>query len=146
MRNADGSEPFDSFLKFMQMWTPPMLAAPQRLSQPILSGWSLISVNEANSSAPDTEQAIVAKASYGRQLGKLIDAVEALIGERPPSAAQSPALESLRDLAAEVRDAKLDAARARFARLQSDLALLKEHQPSEFDRQRPALLALLGSG
>src|SRR5918993_3209381 len=50
--------------------------APSQLSQPINPGWSFgnLIVNESNSSAPSTELAIVAEESYGRQMGKLLDA------------------------------------------------------------------------
>jgi len=138
---TDGSDAFAPFLKFLQMWMP--IAAPQQLSQAILPGWSLISVNETNSSAPDTEQAVVAKASYGRQLGRLIDAVEELIRERPPSATPPAAFEALHMLAAEVDAAKLAATTARFDRLRSDLAQLRTQDPAEFTRQASALRALL---
>lgn len=138
---TNGSDAFAPFLKLLQMWTP--VTAPQQLSQSILQGWSLISVNETNSAAPDTEQAVVAKASYGRQLGRLIDAVEELIRERPPAAPQHPAFEALHDLAAEVDAAKLAAATARLDRLRSDLALLRHHDPEAFERQAATLRALL---
>ncbi|MEI9905345.1 MAG: hypothetical protein WDN06_16380 [Asticcacaulis sp.] len=55
--------------------------APYYLSQNILSGLSLITVNETNSPAPDAERRIVSEVSYGRQIGKLLDAVVELIPE-----------------------------------------------------------------
>lgn len=143
MTNTGGSDPFATFSDFFRMWTPPAIAAPRQLSQSILPGWSLISVNETNSAAPDTEQAIVAKASYGRQLGRLIDAVEELIRQSPASASQNAAFEALHELAVDVRKVKLDAAHARIERLRSDLTLLATSDPAEFDRQKKALLALL---
>jgi hypothetical protein len=59
------------------MWLQWAWVAPQQLSQPINPGWSFgnIIVNDHNSSAPSTEQAIIAEESYGRQIGKLPDAV-----------------------------------------------------------------------
>ncbi len=144
MTEASGISPFDAFFDFARAWMPTGIAAPQQLSQSILPGWSLISVNEGNSAAPDTEQAIVAKASYGRQLGRLLDAVEALIAERPEFAGKKDAFAALHALAEEVNAAKRDAAKARINRLRSDLVLLEEHEPAEFARQKAALLALLG--
>ncbi len=54
------------------------IASPQDrpfagFSQPILPGWSFgnVTVNEANSNAPDNEQRIVAEKSYGQQIGIL---------------------------------------------------------------------------
>jgi hypothetical protein len=41
--------------------------APQQLSQPILPGWSFLSITEQNSGRPDTERDIVAtKAMAGK--------------------------------------------------------------------------------
>ena len=87
---------------------PPAPATSDDFVQPINPGWTfgnLISVTEQNSSAPDTERAIVSVESYGRQLGHVIDALAELIKERPKSAPQKLALNelvALRD-AAEVR-------------------------------------------
>src|SRR5260370_41076569 len=63
-----------------------IFAAPQNVAQSILPGWvfgSVINVTEQNSSAPDTEREIVATHSYGRQLGRVIDALAVLIAELP---------------------------------------------------------------
>jgi hypothetical protein len=59
-------------------------------------GWTFgnLIVNDQNSSAPDTEQDIVAADSYGRQLGRVIDALVELIEERP-NWKQQPALKEL---------------------------------------------------
>ena len=57
---------------------------PDELSQSILPGWSFgpsLTINEANSSSPRTEAAIVETHSYGRQFGQLADALEAVIEE-----------------------------------------------------------------
>ena len=73
-------EPFDSL---MRSWTGMMLA-PQKLMQSFNNGWSFanLTINSMNSSAPDTEQAIVAVESYGRQIGKLLDAVDLLVKQQ----------------------------------------------------------------
>jgi len=57
--------------------------APQALNQPINPGWSFgnITVNNVNSSAPDVERDVVSRHSYGRQIGRLMDAVAALADE-----------------------------------------------------------------
>ena len=73
-------------------WLPPTPAASDEIIQPINPGWTfgnLISVTEQNSSAPDTERDIVSVDSYGRQLGRVIDALAELINERPKSARRS---------------------------------------------------------
>lgn len=63
-----------------------VFAAPQNFVQPILPGWvlgSVTNITEQNSSAPDTEREIVSKYSYGRQLGRVMDALALLISLLP---------------------------------------------------------------
>lgn len=72
--------------------------APQLLNQPILPGstfGNVITVTDRNSSSPDMERDIVAKESYGRQLGRVIDALEVLIQKRPKKAPKSATLDDL---------------------------------------------------
>ena len=54
-------------------------AAPDVLAQNI-NPWT-ININSNNSSAPGTEQRILARHSYGRQLGRLMDAVDLLVND-----------------------------------------------------------------
>lgn len=144
MVGTSTGNPFaDAFLELARAWMPVGIAAPNNLTQSILPGWSLISVNETNSASPDTERAIVAKASYGRQIGRLLDAVEELIEERPEGAPRKKAFSELDKLAAEVARTKREAAKARLDQTRSDLTLLKEHDPAEYERQRVQLKAIL---
>jgi len=112
-------------------------ATPGSLSQPILPGWTFgnqITVTEQNSSAPETEREIVAAQSYGRQLGRVIDALAVLIEERPKGAKHEEALARLGELEKEIRDIKSKSAARRIERLKSDLALLKKEKPDEYRR------------
>ncbi len=104
--------------------------APYYLTQDILRGWSFITVNENNSSAPDTERRVTARDSYGRQLGKLMDAVEVLIHK---SGADDPAFDELAALKARIDAAKAEAKADRLARLVRDLADLKTDNPDAFN-------------
>lgn len=64
---------------------PVVSLAPQRLWQSVLPGWifaQTVNITNQNSSSPETERAILAQQSYGRQLGKVIDAVDVLIKAR----------------------------------------------------------------
>ena len=63
-----------------------MHLVPQTLVQPILPGWTL-NVNAFNSSAPQTEAEIVQRHSYGRQLGRIAEALAALLDDRDPDKA-----------------------------------------------------------
>jgi len=145
MVETSTGNPFaDLLLDMARAWMPVGIAAPDRLTQSILPGWSLISVNETHSSAPDTERAIVAKASYGRQIGRLLDAVEELVKERPATAPGKEAFRKLDALATEVKDTKTQAAKARLDQLRADLAWLKQNDEPEYDRQRAAFKAAFG--
>jgi hypothetical protein len=114
-----------------------VFAPPQNLVQPILPGWvfgSMINVTEQNSGAPDTERDIVAAHSYGRQLGRVIDAVAALIAELPKADRGAKPFEELVKLRQDIEDIKLQAAARRLDRVASDLATLKEAKPDEYER------------
>ena len=114
-----------------------LLAAPKSLNQPINPGWTfgnLISVTEQNSSAPDTERNIVAVHSYGRQLGRLIDAVAVLIEDLPEAKQQSPAFKKLADLQEEIAKIKSRSAARRLDRFAADLEELRKTDMAEYQR------------
>jgi hypothetical protein len=138
-RDSTGGDLFS----WMRAWQTALFAAPQQLYQPILPGWSLITVNETNSSAPDTEARIVAKDSYGRQLGQILDALSALISERPEHSPPIDAFKRLKELKSRIDATKKEAAASRLNRVSDDLLLLKERNHSEFERQIASLRALL---
>ena len=117
-------------------WWNPQAWAPQTLNQPILPGWSFgnITVNEQNSRSPQTEHAIVAEHSYGRQLGRITDALVALIEERPKGLPRNKAFDEFLALRASIEAIKTRSASARLERLEADLARLKLESPQEYRR------------
>jgi hypothetical protein len=117
--------------------------APQNLSQDILRGWSLISITENNSSAPDTEKRIVEHESYGRQIGKIMQAVNTLIDDLPEARQNQPAFVELKALSARIETLKTETSAKRIERLKADLAQLKLNDPDEYERQTSALKTLL---
>lgn len=122
----------------MQQWSWPALA-PQQLSQPINSGWSLVSVTNNNSSAPDIERDVLQQHSYGRQIGRLMDAVCAL-AERLPAAARADArIAELESLARDVQRIKQSARLPRVERLHKELDALRREDPNAY-RQLKAKL------
>ena len=135
------SKPFGNAFPFWWPWP----AAPATLNQPILPGWSFgsVTVNEQNSSAPATELAILAEQSYGRQIGKLLDAVVALIGERPAGGRQPAALAELVALRRQVENIKTQSAKRRLDQVQQDLQRLKDHDPAAYEAEIAALKQLL---
>jgi hypothetical protein len=111
--------------------------APKTLDQQINPGWTfgnLISVTEQNSSAPDTEREIVAAQSYGRQLGRVIDAVTALIHELPQPRQQDHAFRQLAELQDEITKIKSRSAARRLDRFAADLEELRTTDASEYQR------------
>jgi len=143
MSTQGQTNPFEMFFDLAQAWMQAGTFAPHRLDQAILPGWSLISVNQGNSSAPDTEQAIVAKASYGRQLGRVMDALSVVIEAQPDAVKGTKAVEHFEDLYKEIEEAKIAAAKARIDRLTSDLELLEAKAGKEYAHQRKALQTFL---
>ncbi len=129
-------------------WTFPLGGmAPQTLTQPINPGWTfgnLISVTEQNSSAPDTERRIVAEQSYGRQIGRILDALAELIGERPEGPPLPTSLAAALDLQADIKRIKAQAAEHRLDSIRKDLESLKAHDPEAYRRQLAELRRLIG--
>jgi len=127
-------------LEWMRTWSWP--GAPQFLQQPILPGWTL-NINSNNSTAPATEVDVVAKHSYGRQLGRISDALELLIEERHGKHPKDKRFSDFVQMKRDIDEVKKDAAAARIKRVVSDLALLKVLNEAEFKRLRDELRAAL---
>ena len=110
--------------------------APQNLTQPINPGWTFgnLIVNEVNSSAPDTERQILAMDSYGRQIGKLLDAVHALI-EAQGGPGKVAAYQDVFKLRASVEQIKCKAADRRVDQFGRDLELLKTADAASYHRK-----------
>ena len=120
--------------------------APKNLDQQINPGWTfgnLISVTEQNSSSPDTERAIVAVHSYGRQLGRVIDALAALIDELPPAKRQDAAFRQLAELQDQIARIKTRSAARRLDRIAADLEELRTTDQAEYQRVAGVLRVIL---
>jgi hypothetical protein len=105
--------------------------APRQLTQPINTGWTFgnLIVNNANSSAPEVEQAVVSHHSYGRQIGRMMEALQA-VAEATPALARDPRMRSLLELAQDVERIKQATARQRLDRLREELEDLKASDPA----------------
>jgi hypothetical protein len=112
--------------------------------QPINPGWSFgnIIVSEENSSAPDTEREVVSRDSYGRQIGKLLDAVCELI-KAGGYANEIPAYREVRELRDRVEQTKRNAAVRRVDQLRRDLQYLEAVDRDVFLQKVEALRAML---
>jgi hypothetical protein len=127
-------------------WWTAFLPTPQNLTQPILPGWTLgpvLTINNDNSSAPQTEAEVVQRHSYGRQLGRIADALEALIKERGPGVASDERFKDFLEMKKEIDTVKLDAAVSRAEQLRRDLASLKATRSTEYRRLRDAVRRVL---
>jgi hypothetical protein len=128
----------------------PLSLRPQsrNFEQPILPGWfgSVTNITEQNSSAPETERAIVASQSYGRQLGRMMDVLDLLIARVPEAERQEKAFEEFDKLREEIDDIKTKAATRRLDRIAADLTALKQTKPGEYRRVVAELRELLKGG
>jgi hypothetical protein len=94
--------------------------APDSLLQSINPGWSLlhIIVNNGNSGDPALEQRIVEQASYGRQIGRIMAAVEVLVARIDPASLtteEKAAFAAFQEIVALVCEVKQEAVTARPA-------------------------------
>ena len=140
-----GSSPAEAWAGLLQSWMP-LAFAPQKLSQSIDSGWSFgnVTINERNSSAPGTEQAILADESYGRQIGKLLDAVCDLV-KAQPGYQTNPAFADIVTLKTKIDGLKRAAALKRVDQLRRDLELLsKSDKPDDQAAYQQSIAALRG--
>jgi len=116
--------------------------APQALSQPILPGWlfaNSINVTEENSSSPETEREIVAKYSYGRQLGRITDVLGELIERWPGGAPDDLSVQRFAELRDDVEKIKTRG----IVRAISELAEMKQRNPEGYERLAPKLREIL---
>lgn len=137
---SGGFNPFDPFGVF----SPRGELTVGGLSQPILPGWSVgnVIVNSRNSSSPATEGEIVAEESYGKQIGKLLDAVMALI-EQQGGAGKTQAFRDLAALHGRVESIKTRTAAERLAQVRRDLERLRLCDKPAYEREIKALRRLL---
>lgn len=140
----------DSFTSLLADWPIRMgdtvskyasLFSPTNLSQPILPGWNFGNtyiVSEFNSKAPGTERRILAEHSYGRQIGRIMEALCVLVKERSDAGQDGP-LKNFLELAEEIDKIKKSTAENRMARIEADLAVLKKESPDDYAQLIKAL-------
>jgi hypothetical protein len=122
----------------LQQWNWPALA-PQQLTQPINPGWSLVSVTHNNSSAPEIERDVLQQHSYGRQIGRLMEAVSALAERLPSSARADERIAEFEALALDVERIKQSARLPRIERLQKELDALRREDPKAYSQLKSKL-------
>ena len=124
--------------EWMRTWQTVWRATSDKFVQPILPGWT-INLNSNNSTAPQTEVEVVAKHSYGRQLGRISDVLELLVEERHGKTPDDKRLSDFLTMKHEIDDVKQHAAATRIEQITKDLALLKAQDQEQYVRLRDAL-------
>jgi hypothetical protein len=125
----------------LQAWSSPSPSlAPRELTQPINSGWSLLNVTYNNSSAPAIERDVLQQHSYGRQIGRLMDALSVLVERLPASAKDDQRIEDFLALVQDVARIKENARLPRLERLQKDIEALRQEDPKAYAQLKAILV------
>ncbi len=119
-------------VSWMKQWTSALTLAPSSLVQPILPGWT-VNVNGFNSSAPQTETEVLQHHSYGRQLGRISDALAVLVAERDADQTDQR-FDDFRTMKDQIDAIKGGNVVARVEGLLADLDQLKQTQPKVYAR------------
>ena len=145
---------FDAFLwplHVMTAWSTFLRLAPQVLTQPILPSWTVgnvYNVTENNSTAPQTEQEIVSRHSYGRQLGRMSDALSVLVArtlqESNLSEADAKRLGDFAELVRRIDEIKSREAMKRVEKVAAEVARLRDTNPVLHRRAADVLRRALG--
>lgn len=128
--------------EWIRSWQAAWRGAPNYLVQPILPGWTF-NVNSNNSTSPQTEADVVAMHSYGRQIGRMSDALELLITQSHGNAPKDKRFADFLTMKHEIDNVKQQAAATRIERITQDLALLKAQDKEQYARLRDALIDAL---
>jgi hypothetical protein len=132
----DGTE----FMKALRTWQALAQRSLLTFNEPILPGWT-VNIDSGNSTAPDTERDILETTSYGKQLGKLTDAVAQLIALVPTQ--EQDEFREFAEMKKDIDGVKKRSMDKRMARVKVELARLKETDPAEFELVRASLRDVL---
>jgi hypothetical protein len=130
---ADPADLWQQWLRaFGGTWPSPPFGVKYDNAQDIFGGAQvgLINITQGKSRNPGLEQRIVTEvAGYGRQIGRLLEAVDVLARHRPKhlSDEDGDALDDLHDLAKQIAAFRRQAARDDADRIVADVALLCEN-------------------
>jgi hypothetical protein len=134
--------PMPTFLDVFNAWSSLLQGGLRSFTQPILPNWTF-NIDSNNSSSPQTEADVVAQFSYGKQLGKINDALAWLIAHRE-DAANSAALSEFTTMKNDIDLAKAESAAKRLEQTAHDLTALKISNPLEFRRVSAVLRKAIG--
>ena len=111
-------------------WFPWLPLSQASVDERFNNGWTFgnVYVTQANSASPEAEREIVGRFSYGRQLGRLTDAVVALAQASGLDADEK--IQPLVEMAGEIDAMKKLAKQRRSAQLLDELKALRKDDPS----------------
>lgn len=140
---AVSSNPFSSWNgeDLWRYWLPQTANGGGNFVQPILP-WTL-NINNINSRAPATEAAVVARHSYGRQIGRISDLLKLLLTTRHADLIDDEAAAEFMAMWREVEAVKAAGAGERVRQLAKDLASIKAENPDEYVQLRNLLKSRL---
>ena len=113
-----------------QYWLPSSTTAGGTFVQPI-NPWTF-TINNINSGAPATEAAVVARHSYGRQIGRISDLLHTLLTKRHADLLDDESAAEFMATWRDVEAVKAASASDRVRQLARDLASIKEDDPAEY--------------
>lgn len=129
---------------WLRSWRALWQLAPQTLVQPILPGWTF-NINSNNSTSPQTEADVLNKHSYGRQLGRIADALAALIAAQPKAVQGAAVVQDFLQMKSEIDKIKLQGASQRMEQLVRDVERTMERADARTKRHlREALRRAIG--
>lgn len=130
-----------SLLSWPTPWAGLFNLAPQNLQESILP-WTFagLVINENNSSNPGLERTIVSKESYGKQLGRISDALESLIRQTPVK--PDSAINGFLQIKAHIDALKHNTEATRFKAVLADLRCLRDQNRPLFDECLKQVAAL----
>jgi uncharacterized membrane protein YccC len=100
----------------------------------------LLNVTYNNSSAPAIERDVLQQHSYGRQIGRLMDALSVLVERLPASAKDDQRIEDFLALVQDVARIKENARLPRLERLQKDIEALRQEDPKAYAQLKAILV------
>lgn len=129
--NRETPWPWSSYIAWQNNCAEAFYGAPRHLQQSILP-WTFagLVVNEENSNNPAVERAIVKHESYGKQLGRISDALEVLI--KASGIEHDDAIDEFLELKARIDVIKHNTENTRFEAVIADLKRLRAKDPARF--------------
>jgi hypothetical protein len=145
-RGSQPMTPWQAWLSMFGIRAPLSGDVTQDITSSIGGQLGLLNINATRSGDPGLEQRIITQvASYGRQLGRLVDAVDVLTRQQPRhglSEADIRALDQLHELAERIAEIKEQKALDHVDRIVTEVQALSRHPKTNAEAIRRVREAL----